>query len=36
MPAGNSTFAIGGVSCTLDSFVLTEKFIALNKNISGG
>jgi len=24
-PAGNSTFAIGGVSCSADSFVVTEN-----------
>jgi hypothetical protein len=32
--AANSTFAIGGVSCVADSFVLTEIFV-LRMNISG-
>ncbi|MCX8472272.1 MAG: hypothetical protein ORN85_01345 [Sediminibacterium sp.] len=26
-PAGNSTLAIGGVSCTADSFVVVESFV---------
>ena len=26
-PAGNSTFAIGGVSCSADSFVVAESFV---------
>jgi len=26
-PAGNSTFAIGGVSCSADSFVVSENFV---------
>ena len=34
MPAGNSTFAIGGVSCSADSFVVKESFV-LRINISG-
>ena len=25
--AGNSTFAIGGVSCSADSFVVAESFV---------
>ena len=33
-PAGNSTFAIGGVSCSADSFVVAESFM-LRINISG-
>jgi len=33
MPAGNSTFAIGGVSCSADSFVVTESAV-LRINIS--
>jgi len=33
-PAGNSTFAIGGVSCSADSFVVAESFV-LRINISG-
>jgi hypothetical protein len=31
-PAGNSTFAIGGVSCSADSFVVAESFV-LRMNI---
>jgi len=27
MPATNSTFAIGGVSCSADSFVVTESAV---------
>jgi hypothetical protein len=27
MPAHNSTFAIGGVSCPADSFVVAESFV---------
>jgi hypothetical protein len=27
MPAGNSTFAIGGVSCSADSLVVAESFV---------
>jgi hypothetical protein len=27
MPAGNSTFAIGGVSCSADSFVVIESSV---------
>ena len=34
MPAYNSTFAIGGVSCSADSFVVAESFV-LRINISG-
>lgn len=34
MPAGNSTFEIGGVSSPLDSFVVTESFV-LRINIDG-
>ena len=30
---GNSTFAIGGVSCSADSFVVAESFV-LRINIS--
>jgi len=26
-PAGNSTFAIGGVSCSADSLVVAESFV---------
>jgi len=26
-PAGNNTFAIGGVSCSADSFVVAESFV---------
>jgi len=26
-PAANSTFAIGGVSCSADSFVVVESFV---------
>jgi len=33
-PAGNSTFAIGGGSCSADSLVVAESF-ALRINISG-
>ena len=33
-PAANSTFAIGGVSCSADSFVVAESFV-LSINISG-
>jgi hypothetical protein len=33
-PAANSTFAIGGVSCSADSFVVAESFV-LRINISG-
>ena len=29
MPTGNGTFAIGGVSCSADSFVVTESFVHL-------
>jgi hypothetical protein len=32
--AGNSTFAIGGVSFSVDSFVVAESFV-LRINISG-
>jgi len=32
--AGNSTFAIGGASCSADSFVVAESFV-LRINISG-
>ena len=32
--AANSTFAIGGVSCSPDSLVVTESFV-LRINISG-
>lgn len=32
--AGNSTFAIGGVSCSADSLVVAESFV-LRINISG-
>ena len=32
--AGNSTFAIGGVSCSADSFVVTESAV-LRMNICG-
>lgn len=32
--AHNSTFAIGGVSCSADSFVVAESFV-LRINISG-
>ena len=32
--AGNSTFAIGGVSCSADSFVVAESFV-LRINICG-
>lgn len=34
MPAYNSTFAIGGVSCSADSLVVAESFV-LRINISG-
>jgi len=34
MPAANSTFAIGGVSCSADSFVVAESFV-LRINFSG-
>lgn len=34
MPAANSTFAIGGVSCSADSFVVTESSV-LRINICG-
>ena len=27
MPAANSTFAIGGVSCSADSLVVAESFV---------
>ena len=33
-PAGNSTFAIGGVSCSADSFVVAESFV-LRINFGG-
>ena len=33
-PAGNSTFAIGGVSCSADSFVVAESYV-LRINICG-
>ena len=33
-PAHNSTFAIGGVSCSADSLVVAESFL-LRINISG-
>jgi len=33
-PAANSTFAIGGVSCSADSFVVAESFV-LRINICG-
>ena len=33
-PAGNSTFAIGGVSCSADSLVVAESFV-LRINICG-
>lgn len=33
-PTGNSTFAIGGVSCSADSFVVAESFV-LRMNIGG-
>jgi hypothetical protein len=33
-PRHNSTFAIGGVSCSTDSFVVAENFV-LRINISG-
>ena len=33
-PAGNSTFAIGGVSCSADSFVVAESSV-LRINICG-
>ncbi len=33
-PATNSTFAIGGVSCSADSLVQAESFV-LRINISG-
>jgi hypothetical protein len=32
--AGNSTFAIGGVSCSADTFVVAESFV-LRINICG-
>ena len=32
MPAGNSTFAIGGVSCSVDSFVVKGSSV-LRMNI---
>jgi hypothetical protein len=32
--AANSTFAIGGVSCSADTFVVTESFV-LRINICG-
>ena len=32
--SGNSTFAIGGVSCSADSLVVAESFV-LHINISG-
>jgi len=31
-PTGNSTFAIGGVSCSAESFVVKESFV-LRMNI---
>ena len=34
MPAYNSTFAIGGVSCSADSFAVTDSFVP-RVNISG-
>jgi len=34
LAAANSTFAIGGVSCSADSFVVAESFV-LRINISG-
>ncbi len=34
-PIANSTFAIGGGSCSADSFVVAENFV-LRTNISGG
>ena len=34
MAAANSTFAIGGVSCSVDSFVVAESFV-LRINICG-
>jgi hypothetical protein len=33
-PAGNSTFAIGGVSCSADSLAVAESFV-LRINICG-
>lgn len=33
-PAGNSTFAVGGVSWSVDNFVKAESFV-LRINISG-
>ena len=33
-PAGNSTFAIGGVSCSADSLVVAESFV-LRIKLSG-
>jgi len=33
-PAANSTFAIGGVSCSADSLVVAKSFV-LRINISG-
>jgi hypothetical protein len=33
-PAANSTFAIGGVSCSADSLVVAESFV-LRINICG-
>ena len=32
--AGNSTFAIGGASCSADNFVIAESFV-LHINICG-
>jgi hypothetical protein len=34
LPAANSTFAIGGVSCSADSFEVAESFV-LRINICG-
>ena len=34
MPAANSTFAIGGVSCSSDGLVVAESFV-LRINICG-
>jgi hypothetical protein len=34
-PAANSTFAIGGVSCSLDSFVVIAESLVLRMNICG-
>jgi len=35
MPAANSTFAIGGVSCSASTFVVKNPPIAKRQNVSG-